>query len=170
MAVAEHAAGSAIDTKRVAGRRQPHYNSVDDLLADAQKLAQSPHRTLGNWSLGMILKHLANTFTMGIDGGVPPAPWILRTIARTVMKRRMLRGPMPAGYKLPPSAARTLMAGPTSSEEGLAALRTAIGRWKTESKRSSHPFFGNLTPDEWTQLQLRHAELHMSFVVPEERL
>jgi hypothetical protein len=29
-----------------------------------------------------------------------------------------------------------------------------------------HPVLGKLTHEEWTQLHLRHAELHLSFAVP----
>jgi hypothetical protein len=37
-------------------------------------------------------------------------------------------------------------------------------------RRSLHyPVFGKLTPEEWHQFHLRHAELHMSFVLPKQR-
>jgi hypothetical protein len=168
MAVAESSiTTSPIDTKNVAGRRQVRYDSLDDLLADAERLAQAPHRTLGNWSYGAILKHLAAALTMGIDGGVPPAPWPVRFFARTILKRRFLRGPMPPGFKLPrPAAAVLIPEATTSDEEGLVAIRAAVARWKNETRRQPHPAFGKLADWEWNRLQCRHAELHMSFVVP----
>ena len=30
-----------------------------------------------------------------------------------------------------------------------------------------HPIFGKLTHDEWIAINLRHAELHLGFQVPE---
>ena len=40
------------------------------------------------------------------------------------------------------------------------------GNVQGESKRSRSPFLGELTNEEWTKLQCRHAELHLSFLVP----
>lgn len=58
------------------------------------------------------------------------------------------------------------MPGETSIDEGLGALRAAVARYKQETKRSPHPALGKLTPGEWIQFHLRHAELHMSFATP----
>ena len=48
-----------MNTKAVTGRREVHYDTFDDALADAERLAAGDVRTLGNWSYGQILKHLA---------------------------------------------------------------------------------------------------------------
>lgn len=53
-----------------------------------------------------------------------------------------------------------------ASRSGLAALRTAIGWQSRESKRAPHPAFGNISNDEWNDFNLRHFEMHMSFVIP----
>ena len=42
----------------------------------------------------------------------------------------------------------------------------AVARWKKETKRAPSPLLGALTDQEAEQLQLRHAELHMSFLLP----
>lgn len=166
MAVADRSAKS-IDTRKVVGRRQIRYQSIDDLLADAEQLAAGPHRTLGNWSLGMILKHLASAFNMGLDGSPTSAPRPLQMLIRAVMQKRFFEGPMKPGFKLPKKASAKYMPTATSTEEGLGLLREAIGRWKSASHRYPHPLLGPLTPAEWDLCELRHAELHMSFVVPE---
>lgn len=156
-----------IDTGKVAGRRQVHYESLDDVLADAERLAGVPHRTLGNWSLGMISKHIATALDMGIDGNVPGIPGPLRPIVRMLLLNKMLASGMPAGRKLPQKPARVLMPSDTSDQEGIDLLRKSIARWHSNSTRKPHPFFGQLTPEQWDRLELRHAELHMSFVVPQ---
>jgi hypothetical protein len=46
-------------------------------------------------------------------------------------------------------------------------LRAAIDRLNREPKRAPSPVFGKMTREEWDQLHLRHAELHLSFFVPE---
>lgn len=166
MATADRSA-SPVDTRRVSGRREVHYHSVDDLLADAQQIAQGAYRTLGNWSLGMILRHLATAINMGVDGSKINAPWPIQIVARTLLKKRFLRGPMRPGYKLPKRARAVLVPPGCSDEAGLAELAAAIERWKRVPERKPHPIFGRITPDEWNTLALRHAELHMSFVVPD---
>ncbi len=42
----------------------------------------------------------------------------------------------------------------------------AVARIQLDTERSRHPVFGELSLDEWDSLHLRHAELHMSFLVP----
>src|SRR5438874_10377963 len=45
---------TVVDTTKVAGRRQLHFVSIDDISADVEKLAAGEVRTLGNWSGGQI--------------------------------------------------------------------------------------------------------------------
>ncbi len=52
---------STINTKQVTGRRVVRYESFDEILADAERLAVVPTRTLGNWSIGQIFSHLAKS-------------------------------------------------------------------------------------------------------------
>ncbi len=46
-------------------------------------------------------------------------------------------------------------------------LKTAIQPLHLEPQRMPSPFLGKLTKDEWDRLHMRHAELHLSFFVPE---
>jgi hypothetical protein len=135
------------------------------VLADAERISQGEVMALGNWSAGQIFLHLARSLNSSIDGSDTNLSWLFRLMGR-LMKKRVLRGPMPPGFKLPASAARTLVPGPTSTDEGLAALRAAIARQEREPNRAPSPFLGPLTNEEWTQLHLTHAALHMSFLVP----
>lgn len=157
----------AMDTTRVHGRRTVEYGSLRDVLADAERISQGPIRALGNWSAGQVFLHLARSLDTSIDGSEARPPWFFRLLAR-LMKDRILRGPMPPGFKLPPAAARVLVPGPTSTDEGLAALRAAIARQEREPNRAPSPFLGPLSDEEWTRLHLNHAALHMSFLVPRD--
>jgi uncharacterized protein DUF1569 len=153
------------DTSKVQGRRKVQYSSLRDVLADAERMSKGPVEALGNWSAGQIFLHLAKSLNTSIDGSDAKPSWFFRLMAR-MMKKRILRGPMPPGFKLPPAAAQVLVPGPTSTDEGLAALRAAIARQEREPKRAPSPFLGRLSHEEWTQLHLNHAALHMSFLVP----
>jgi hypothetical protein len=154
-----------IETGKVTGRREVHYTSFDEVLADAERLAAGPVRLLGNWTYGQILEHLAKVLEMSIDGFDAKAPWYIRLVAGLLLKRRFLAGPMPAGFGLPRKMNHLLPAA-SSVAEGLAHLRRAVERLKTEEARAPHPVFRRLTREESDQLQLRHCELHMSFVLP----
>jgi len=152
----------AINTNKVEGRRKVRYESYDDLLDDARRHAQGDVRTLGNWSPGQIYDHLARSFDASIDGVDFSLPAPVKWMMSLLMKRKFLTQSLPAGYKstekfIPPDA--------TPAEEGLAALERAIERQKQEPNRAPHPAFGNIGREGWNQFNLRHAEMHMSFLI-----
>ncbi|QDV52262.1 DUF1569 domain-containing protein [Gimesia fumaroli] len=153
----------AVKTKKIQGRRSVHYNSLDDLLADAEQMANSNVHTIGNWSLGQILMHLAISQNASIDGFGFCFPAPMRLIVRLFMKRKFLSKGIPPGLNAP----ARMTPEETSIEEGLAALEAAIKRQQLEARNADHPAFGMLSPEEWDRFHLRHAEMHMSFVVPD---
>ena len=157
----------AVATNKVPNRRELHFNSVEEILADVERLAKGDIRPLGNWSAGQILKHLAVVMNASIDGPGFRLPWYMRLLGR-IIRKRVLNGPMSAGFQLPSNAAKVLVPAPTSLEEGLAVFRHAVHRQQTETGRQPSVFLGPLTAEEWTQLHCRHAELHLSFLAPDE--
>ena len=156
-----------VNTKKVAGRRNLRFNTVDDVLADVEALAAAERagrlRTLGNWPLGLILGHLATWVGYAYDG-VPVTPPLLIRWIMTPMKNRFLHKAMPAGVHIPKAPGGTFGIEPLPLEEGLDRYRRALSRLKAEAPRRRHPIFGELTHAEWIAGQLRHAELHLSFV------
>jgi hypothetical protein len=151
-----------VDTKKVKDRRTVHYESFDDLLADAERLAAGDVHTLGNWSYGQILKHVAKSLDASIDGVGFMLPAPLRLVMKTFMKRRFLTKPLPTGFK----TTKSFLPDETSVDDGLAALRAAIARQSHETERALHPAFGRISSQDWDLFNLRHAEMHMSFVKP----
>lgn len=151
-----------VDTKKVAGRRAVRYESYDDLLADAERLASGKTRALGNWTQGQIYRHLAMGLDSSIDGVDFTLPAPLRWVMRLLMKKKFTTQALPPGFK---STAKFIPDAEVSLEDALADLRRAIKRQQTESKRIDHPAFGKFTREEWDQFNLRHAEMHMSFLV-----
>jgi hypothetical protein len=157
-----------VDTTKVEGRRKLDYKSLEEVLADAERLSSGPPvKTLGNWSAGQIYKHLADSFNSSIDGSTMTFPWYFRLMA-TAFKKMLLRGPMPPGFKAPTDGANnSVVPGPTSTEEGLAELRAAVERLGRDPRRVKSPLLGSLSNEEWNRLHLNHANLHMSFLVPQ---
>ena len=154
----------AVNTKQVTGRRSLHFNSYQAILDDVHALASKPTRRLGNWSLGQICEHLAKVMSMTLDGTDFKAPWYIRLVA-PLMKNRFLSRPMQPGFRLPKTAAALL---PDDSDhgEGIAALEKACARIQTEPQCHPSPVFGPLSREEWDRLHLKHAEMHLSFIVP----
>jgi hypothetical protein len=73
---------------------------------------------------------------------------------------------MRPGFQLPKSATKLWPDEKVSAEAGLAQLKAAVTRLFTETPAAPHPFFGKMAVEEVMQLSLRHAELHMSFIIP----
>ncbi len=144
-------------------RHARNYTSLDDILADAERLVQANASTTGNWSLGQILEHLAIVMDCSIDGYGAQASWPMRLIGRLFLKSRFLKKTLPAGFRFPKKFEH-LAPAEVSPEAGLEHLRKSIDRLKTESQRSPNPILGNLTQEEYNLLHMRHAELHMSFI------
>ncbi len=150
-----------LNTKKVQGRRKVRYESLDELLADAQRLSKSKVRTLGNWSQGQIYEHVARSLDSSIDGAGFSLPAPVRWAMTLLMKRKFLKQTLPAGFK----TSAEFTPAETSVEQGLASLQTAIERQKQESERAPHPGFGNIGREGWNDFNLRHSEMHMSFLV-----
>jgi Protein of unknown function (DUF1569) len=150
-----------INTKKVQGRREVRYESMDELLADAKRISEIKIHTLGNWSPGQIYEHIAQSLNASIDGFDFSMPAPVRWMMSLLMKKKFLTKKLPAGFK----STDNFIPEETSTEQGLASLQAAIARQKQEPKRVPHPGFGNLSKEEWEKFHLRHAEMHMSFLV-----
>lgn len=155
----------AVATRKVRGRRQLRFESLDELAAEVDRLAAGPVRCLGNWSFGQICRHLAMVMNQSIDGVPFRAPFPLGLIA-PLFKSWFLNRGFPAGGRFPTKAKQYLEPGAVDDAAGVSELRAAIARQNRETARQPSPFFGAMTLEDWTKLHLRHAELHLSFVVP----
>jgi hypothetical protein len=155
-----------VDTKAVRGRRELHFRSFDEVLADAEGLVASPHTgTLGNWPLSQLLTHLAKAINKSIDGISAKVPIRFRILGWFI-KGRVLKKGLSPGFQLPQGREAEAFPAAASPTAALETLRAAVGRTRTERMTARHPVFGGLTHEEWTRLHLRHAELHLSFAVP----
>jgi hypothetical protein len=152
-----------LKTGKVAGRRPVRYENYNEFLAEAERLATMPTRTLGNWTQAQIYRHLAMGLVASIEGSGPPLPAPVRWVMTLWMKHRFIHQALPAGFGSPK---KFIASDQTTLAEALAELRRAVERVKTETRRSFHPAFGAIDCREWDQFNLRHAEMHMSFIVP----
>lgn len=156
-----------VDTRKVKGRRIIRFETIDDAIRDAEMVASSKCRQVGNWTVGQVLDHLARTLRIAFDGPQLQAPWFARTFVAPFMKRAFCETSMPSGFQF---TKRMLPLCPDDTVETDVALndfRKQFERLKLETPSSPHAFFGTLTREEWVGTQLRHCELHLSFLQPE---
>lgn len=151
----------------MSARRTVRYSTFSDVVQDAEHLLGN-HHTVGNWSFGQICQHLARTMEAMIDGFGFMAPWWARWFIAPFVKNSFLIKPMKPGFKVPKAGAALLPNDSVTAEEGLRQLKAAIQRLAHETPSAPHPFLGKLASEEVIQVQLRHCELHMSFIVPGE--
>jgi hypothetical protein len=164
------ASPAPLDTGKVAGRRALRFESIDQVMAEVDRLAGAERagrlRRLGNWTLGQTLGHLAAWAEYGYTGSPLKVPFFIRWVLR-LRKRKFLYGPMRAGVKIPGVEGGTLATDPVSLDEGLGRFRRVLGRLKAEAPTAPSPVFGLLTHEESIAMNLRHAELHLGFLIPE---
>jgi hypothetical protein len=160
-----------INTKKVHDRRALRFDTVDDVLRDAELLAEAARRgtlrATGNWTLGQALAHLATWVNMPFDGYPEmrrPAWWM--RLLRPLITKWLVNKSFPAGVRIAGVEGGTFGIEPCENDDGLARLRSAFGRLAVESPTQTSPVFGPMTREEWIKFHLRHAELHLSFFHP----
>lgn len=161
---------ASVDTGKVAGRRRLRFESIDQALADVERLVAAERagrlRRLGNWTLGQTLGHLATWAEYAYTVAPLKTPFFVRWILR-LRKRKYLYNSMPSGVRIPRVEGGTLGTDTLPLEEGRQRFRRAMERLKAEPPTAPSPAFGMLTHEEGIALNLRHAELHLSFLIPE---
>jgi Protein of unknown function (DUF1569) len=155
-------------------RRKIRFQTVDEAIREAERLAQAEREgrlaRAGNWSLGRTLGHLATWANFAHDGYPPEVcpPLPIRLVIR-LMRGRILRDGMSPGMRIGRMPEGTLGLDDLPTEEGLNRYRAALRRLAASAPSGASPVFGKLTHDQWIQLNLRHAELHLGFQVPTAR-
>lgn len=158
-----------VNTKSVTDRRPLRFDTPQQMWADIDRLAAADRlgtlRRSGNWTLGQNLGHLAAFVDYAYDGFPGRPPWIIRVILKP-MKNKYIRKGLPSGVKIPGTAGGTWAIEAIPLEDGLERMRKAWDRLLKVAPSDPHPLFGKITHEEWKQLHLRHAELHLSFLHP----
>ena len=153
-------------------RRKLRFDTVEAALADAERLVAAERdgrlaRRGGNWTLGQALGHLATWANYALDGYPPSvhAPLPVRLVLRLLRNRILANGMIP-GVKLRNIPGGTLGLHVLPADEGLRRFREAFERLERSAPTIPNPAFGRLTHAQWVQLNLRHAQLHLSFFDP----
>jgi hypothetical protein len=161
-----------IHTKWVKDRRKLRFESLDDAVRDAAALVDAQRRgtlrATGNWALGQTLGHLAYWANAPFDGypDLPRPPWFIRLLL-PLMRNGFLNKRMPAGVVLRSVPGGTFGIDAMTPDEGLAKMRAAFARLANQVPTRENPIFVKMSHEDWIKLNLRHAELHLSFLHPQ---
>jgi hypothetical protein len=150
-------------------RRALAFASLDEVMPEVERLLRG-HATVGNWSLGQICSHLAQSLQFTIDGFPREVqqPWIIRaTVGRFLLWRilrsgRFLEGVrMPVKYQPKPG---------TDAGAEAESLRAALGRLAAHTgPLADLPFRGPLSRDVWERFHCIHCAHHLRFAIPAEQ-
>ena len=155
-----------VDVKQ-AERRELHFESLEDILADAQTITAGPHRTTGNWSAPQILHHVTFLIDAMNHGSKLSLPLPIRVVGRVLKLLKFHRREMKPGLNPPPAVARRFAPPPDLSlDEALQHMRTQIEFAQKHGMKHPSPMFGKLPHAEAVAMHCRHAELHQSFILP----
>jgi hypothetical protein len=150
-------------------RRSLRFTTIDDVLAEIDRIVAADHggilKSAGNWTPGQIMGHVAAWINYSYEGyPLRPPPWFIRFILRRMVKK-YLRDGMPAGRRIPGIESGTVGIEPLETAEGADHLRRALRRLTTDEPAPyDSPAFGPMSAEGRIQLNLRHAELHLSFL------
>ena len=151
-------------------RRPLKFDSLAEVVRDAQNLLANGCDRAGNWDLAQCANHLAFWMTCPIDGfGKGPVPvrmflWIARNTFGPGKLKSVLANGFPPGGPTDPNSVK-----PTGgdAEEAVAKLTAAAARFAAyDGPIVPSPFFGPMDKDTALKLQLVHSAHHLSFLVP----
>ncbi|MGE3182375.1 MAG: DUF1569 domain-containing protein [Phycisphaerae bacterium] len=160
-----------INTREVTDRRKLKITSIKDIEDDVERIVAADSsgnlRQTGNWTPGQAFGHLAAWINYAYDGYPFKFPWIGRLLIRRFLPK-ILASDMRPGFRIAKNESGTHGVERISTHEGQRRYTKALHRLKTrEPANHDSPVFGKMTDDQRIQLNLRHAELHLSFFHPE---
>jgi hypothetical protein len=142
-------------------RRMLDFRSLEEVVPEMERLLAG-HTTVGQWTLGQILGHLA----MSIRLTTRVRPKSPSGASSPAIRRNFFRGGrFPEGMEAPHPR---LVPGPeTDCQSAADALRNAIAQWDSApGPFPDHPLLGSLSRDEWTRFHCMHCAHHLCFVIP----
>ena len=158
------------DSKNQIKRRRIRFDSFDDILRDADRISRADQvDQLGKWTAGQVFDHLAKSFDSSIRESKAVIPTWRRVIAR-ICKPFLLRFGLPAGIQIASisevAAREFLPREGVSLEEGLREFKRSIIELSSHEMSAKHNCFGKMSPQDWKRMHCRHAELHLSLLIP----
>ncbi|HVJ83588.1 MAG TPA: DUF1569 domain-containing protein [Planctomycetia bacterium] len=141
------------------------FKDAEEAIAEAERLLRAGYERGGTWDLAQVCDHVTFFAKGPIEGWSFKVPWLLKALFGKLALRRILKS-RSMGKRVP--TPQKPLPAPGGDE------RAAVGRFREALLRlESHagpfhpsPFFGELTPAEWRELNLIHAAHHLGYLIP----
>ncbi len=158
-----------INTKQ-ATRRELRFEKIDDILADARAVTAGPHHATGNHSPAEIIHHVAYFIDKPVTGFGFTAPLVMRLFGRALRLMGRATAPIAPGLNPPRAVAQRFWPEPgVTLDDAMAYLARSVDAAREPGRmRHPSPLFGRLSHEQWIALNCRHAELHLSFIHPDQ--
>ncbi|MEO1235613.1 MAG: DUF1569 domain-containing protein [Planctomycetota bacterium] len=157
----------AVNTKQ-ADHRKLHFETLDEVFAEADRVTSAPHRVTGNWTAAQIVHHVAFTIGMNNRGIDLTIPLPMRVFGRTLKLFGLHVKPINPGIRPPAKVAAAFAPPPdVTLDAALQKLRDEVAYAKEHGMHFPSPLFGKLKPNDAVKVHCRHAELHFGFIHPE---
>ena len=151
-------------------RRKLTFATLDDVVADAERLRDGGYDKVGNWDLAQVCFHISEWMRFPLDGfPKPPLPiammlWVMRKTIGPKMYRQYLAEGMPSGK---PTIPQSIAPPGGEVNVAIAKLKETVARFQEHAgPLHPSPLFGALDKEAAMKLQLVHCAHHLSFLVP----
>lgn len=146
-------------------RRPLDLHSLDEVIAEVQRLRDGGYTATGNWNLSQIGEHVSETIRIGLDGDQKRLAWPMRKLGGVILARARRTRTMMAGTPTLPRLK------PASGEADDPAKIERLLATLTEARDFAgplppYPLSDGLTLDGWKDLMVVHAQHHLRFLEP----
>ena len=148
-------------------RRNLTLATLDDVVAEVERLAAGQVRTTGKHSFPKIVRHLALSNGMMTGRTPAPKPPLIMKLLLPFIRSAILKGPVKPGVKLPANAEAAFWSEEEIAiEDAIYMLKDSVAYYKEHGPLPVHPIFGKATREQLDRLTCSHAAMHLSFVHP----
>jgi len=141
------------------------FRTVDEVIAELDRLQSAGCSPAGNWNLAQACNHLAIFVRGSLDGftGSRP-PWFARLLAPLFMRWMLKNRRMPEGVRI---ADELRPSDGLDEAHEVVELKQLLRRFET-NKGPLHqsPFAGDISAETWREMHLIPCAHHLSFLHP----
>ncbi len=149
-----------------AERRQLEFANFEEIVNEIQRLSEGEPHTIGNHSFPAIVRHLGIANDVATGRKTPPRlPFFMR-LMMPFIKGSIVNGEVKPGFRLP-SAAQPFFWPENDIElvDAFAYFKETVAFYQTQGPLPAHPLFGAVTRSQIEGMLMRHAAMHLSFVL-----
>jgi Protein of unknown function (DUF1569) len=137
-------------------------SSLEDISKRLEQLTPETQGRWGKMDVAQMMAHLSNGLELTLGDKKPPRSWIGRIIGGFVKASAFNDSPFPHNS---PTDNSLRVTEPKNFLAEKTRVKALLNRFKEGGLSGitthPHPFFGFLTPEEWSKLQYKHFNYHL---------